>query len=77
MVVNLGDIVTVHFFNVDDDDDSPQRHSFTMRAPYNIDADVAGGEGTVVTFAANTEGVFQYYSKYNMPQMTGQLVVLP
>lgn len=77
MVVNIGDMVTIQFFNVDDDDDTPERHSFTMGAPYNIDADMAGGESTVVTFTASSEGVFQYYSKYNMPQMTGQLVVLP
>lgn len=77
MVVNIGDIVTVHFFNLDVDEDDLERHSFTMGAPYNIDADLTGGESTVVTFNANTEGIFQYYSKYNMPQMTGQLVVLP
>jgi plastocyanin len=76
MVVNSGDTVTVHFFNLDDDDDD-ERHSFTIGEPYNIDADLAGGESTDVTFIADTEGIFQYYCKYEQPQMIGQLVVLP
>lgn len=58
----------------DDDDD---RHSFTIDAPYNIDADLADGENTVITLTADTEGIFQYYSKHDQPQMIGQLVVLP
>lgn len=80
IVVNRGDSVTIHFFNLgeDDIDDAPeQRHSFTIGAPYNIDADLAGGENQVITFTADEEGIFQYYSKHDLPQMTGQLVVLP
>ncbi len=80
IVVNRGDTVTIHFFNLgeDDIDDAPeQRHSFTIGAPYNIDADLAGGESQVITFTADEEGIFQYYSKHDLPQMTGQLVVLP
>jgi plastocyanin len=80
MVVNRGDSVTVHFFNLgeeDIDDAQEQRHSFTIGAPYNIDAELAGGENQVITFTADNEGIFQYYSKYDLPQMTGQLVVLP
>ncbi len=46
-------------------------------APYNIDVDLTGGESQVKTFTADQEGIFQYYSKYDLPQMTGQLVVLP
>ena len=80
IVVNRGDNVTIHFFNLgeDDIDDAPEeRHSFTIGAPYNIDVDLTGGESQVITFTADQEGIFQYYSKYDLPQMTGQLVVLP
>lgn len=79
IVVNRGDTVTIHFFNLgeDDIDDAPeQRHSFTIGAPYDIDVDLAGGENQIITFTADEEGIYQYYSKHDLPQMTGQLVVL-
>jgi plastocyanin len=76
IVVNKGDNVTVHFYNVDPN--KTERHSFTIGAPYNIDLDLAGGgEITVANFTANHEGIFQYYCKYHLPVMTGQLEVVP
>ena len=74
MVVNKGDNVTVHFYNVDPN--KTERHSFTIGAPYNIDLDLAGGgESTIANFTADHEGIFQYYCKYHLPVMTGQLEV--
>jgi nitrous oxide reductase len=73
--VNKGDNVTVHFYNVDPVTD--ERHSFTIGAPYNVDADIAFGESDVVSFIANHEGIFQYYCKYHLPVMAGQLQVVP
>ena len=70
-----GDNVTVHFYNVDPVTD--ERHSFTIGAPYNVDADIAFGENKVVSFMADNEGIFQYYCKYHLPVMTGQLEVVP
>ena len=76
MVVNKGDNVTVHFYNVDPN--KTERHSFTIGAPYNIDLDLAGGgESAVANFTADHEGIFQYYCKYHLPVMTGQLQVVP
>jgi plastocyanin len=75
MIVNKGDNVTVHFYNVDPVTD--ERHSFTIGAPYNVDADIAFGESDVVSFVADHEGIFQYYCKYHLPVMTGQLQVVP
>jgi plastocyanin len=76
IVVNKGDNVTVHFYNVDPN--KTERHSFTIGAPYNIDLDVAGGgESAVANFTADHEGIFQYYCKYHLPVMTGQLEVVP
>jgi plastocyanin len=75
IVVNKGDNVTVHFYNVDPN--TNERHSFTLGAPYSIDLDLAGGESSVVSFIADQEGIFQYYCKYHLPVMTGQLVVEP
>jgi len=75
MVVNKGDNVTVHFYNVDPN--KTERHSFTIGAPYNIDLDLAGGgENAVANFTADHEGIFQYYCKYHLPVMTGQLEVV-
>jgi plastocyanin len=75
MIVNKGDNVTVHFYNVDPVTD--ERHSFTIGAPYNVDADIAFGESAAVSFMADHEGIFQYYCKYHLPVMTGQLQVVP
>jgi plastocyanin len=75
MIVNKGDNVTVHFYNVDPVTD--ERHSFTIGSPYNVDADIAFGETEVVSFMADHEGIFQYYCKYHLPVMTGQLLVVP
>jgi plastocyanin len=75
MIVNKGDNVTVHFYNVDPN--TSERHSFTIGAPYNVDEDIAAGESAVVSFMADHEGVFQYYCKYHLPVMTGQLEVVP
>jgi len=75
MIVNKGDNVTVHFYNVDPVPD--ERHSFTIGAPYDVDADIAFGESIVVSFMADHEGIFQYYCKYHLPVMVGQLQVVP
>ena len=75
MIVNRGDNVTVHFYNVDPN--TSERHSFTISAPYDVDEDIAAGESAVVSFMADHEGVFQYYCKYHLPVMTGQLEVVP
>ncbi|MGC1134980.1 MAG: cupredoxin domain-containing protein [Nitrososphaeraceae archaeon] len=75
MIVSKGDNVTVHFYNVDPVTD--ERHSFTIGAPYNVDADIAFGESKVVSFMADHEGIFQYYCRYHLPVMTGQLEVVP
>jgi plastocyanin len=75
MIVDKGDNVTVHFYNVDEN--TSERHSFTIGAPYNVDEDIAAGESAVVSFMADHEGVFQYYCRYHLPVMTGQLEVVP
>jgi plastocyanin len=74
MIVNKGDNITVHFYNIDPV--TGERHSFTIGTPYNVDADIAFGESTVVSFMADHEGIFQYYCKYHLPVMIGQLEVV-
>ncbi len=76
LVVNKGDNVTIHFFNIETGA-TADRHSFTLGAPYNIDMDIAEGQNATATFTANQEGVFIFYCKYHLPNMTGELVVLP
>jgi plastocyanin len=75
LTVNKGDKVTVHFYNVDPV--KTERHSFTIGAPYNIDKDLLPGQSAVASFTADHEGIFQYYCKYHLPVMIGQLEVVP
>jgi nitrous oxide reductase len=75
MVVHKGDNVTVHFYNLEIDEN--ERHSFTIGAPYKIDSDLAGNEHAVIKFKADHEGIFQYFCKYHPITMTGQLVIIP
>ncbi len=72
-VVNKGDILTIHFYNLDDEG----RHTFTVGAPYNINQDIASMHDVTFTFRSGHEGVYQFYCKYHLPTMIGQLVVLP
>ena len=73
LVVNEGNNVTIHFYNLDATD----RHTFTIGAPYKIDSDLAGNEHAVIKFKADHEGIFQYFCKYHPIAMTGQLVIIP
>lgn len=75
LIVNKGDNVTIHFFNIEDK--GGDRHSFTLAAPYYIDKDLTPGQNVTATFRAEQQGVFIYYCKYHMPSMTGELMVLP
>jgi plastocyanin len=72
-VANKGDLVTMHFYNLDAD----ERHSFTIGAPYNINEVVAPLHNATFTFKAENEGVYKFYCTYHQPTMTGQLIVLP
>src|SRR6266540_5959059 len=75
LVVNKGDKVTVHFYNVDDV--KTERHSFTIGDPYKVDIDLGFGENGNATFTADHSGLFTYWCRYHLTVMTGQLLVLP
>jgi nitrous oxide reductase len=75
LVVNKGDKVTVHFYNVDDV--KTERHSFTIGDPHKVDIDLGFAQNGNATFTADQSGLFPYYCKYHLPVMTGQLLVLP
>jgi nitrous oxide reductase len=75
LVVNKGDKVTVHFYNVDDV--KTERHSFTIGDPYKVDIDLGFAQNGNATFTADHSGLFTYYCRYHLPVMTGQLLVLP
>ena len=68
-----GDTVTIHFYNTEDE---PERHTFTMQAPYTVNKDLAMNERVDITFVANTVGSFAYTCTYHLPTMTGYLIVL-
>jgi plastocyanin len=72
IIVNRGDIVVIHFYNVDATD----RHTFTLGTPFNVNVDLAAGQHSIFSFKANSEGVFGFFCKYH-PAMIGHLVVLP
>lgn len=71
ITVNKGDIVTIHFYNTE-----KEPHTFTIGAPYNIDKNVPAGQNATIVFKADHEGIFQYYCKYHLPTMQGQLIVV-
>ena len=73
IVVNQGDTVTVHVINTEE---KPERHTFTMEAPYTVNKDLGMGERADIAFTASTPGVFAYRCTYHQPTMTGYLVVL-
>jgi plastocyanin len=73
LVANKGDLVTIHFYNLDAD--AP--HTFTIGLPYNINKDVLPLQNVTFTFKAGNEGVYRFYCTYHQPTMTGQLIVLP
>ncbi len=73
IVVNKGDTITIHFFNTEDE---PERHTFTMDAPYAVDRDLAMQEKADINIVANTAGLFQFRCRYHLPTMTGYLFVL-
>jgi plastocyanin len=75
ILAHKGDNITIHFYNTADKADD--RHSFTMQSPYNMDYDLDGGKNITFRIKANTVGEFIYYCKYDLPSMTGRLVVLP
>jgi nitrous oxide reductase len=75
LVANKGDKVTVKFYNVDDV--QTERHSFTIGDPYKVDIDLGFGQNGNATFTADETGVFPNYCRYHLPDMTGQLIVLP
>jgi len=71
--VNQGDTVIIHFINTEE---TQERHTLTLGA-YNIDVDLAHGEKQDIKFVASQAGIFQFYCRYHLPTMVGQLVVLP
>jgi plastocyanin len=76
IAVNKGDTVNVIFYNLETPPKG-DRHSFTIGAPYNIDKDLGPGQHSVITFKATEGGVYQFYCKYHLPTMRGELIVLP
>ena len=72
MHVDQGDTVIIHFINTEE---ANEHHTFTVPA-YNIDVDLGQGQKQDIKFVANQAGIFQFYCKYHLPTMFGQLVVL-
>jgi plastocyanin len=76
MVVNKGDNVVVHFYNLEPEE-TQERHTFTMfSGVYQMNYDLNATENTTIEFVASESGVFEYQCVYHMPTMKGQLVVL-
>lgn len=75
ITVHKGDNVTIHFINPAEE--PADIHSFSMEAPYQMHYHLDGGQSTEFSFTADTVGTFTYYCKYDLPSMTGQLIVLP
>jgi plastocyanin len=76
MVVNKGDSVVVHFYNLEPQE-TQEHHTFTMASGvYQTHNDLNAGEQKTIEFTASEAGVFDYVCTYHPPTMRGQLVVL-
>jgi len=73
MTVNRGDTIVIHYINIED---SRERHSYTMDAPYSVNDIVDQGKNVTITFNANLPGVFRYYCVFHQPTMTGYIAIL-
>ncbi len=73
MTVNRGDTLEIHYINIED---TPEKHSFTMDAPYSTNYIVDQGKNVTITFKADLPGVFRYYCIFHQPTMTGYLTIL-
>ena len=77
ITVMRGDMVVLHFFNVESVSPDSDSHSFTIwDKHYNINVVVKPGENKTISFNATTSGIFPYICTFHQPTMTGQLVVL-
>lgn len=75
MIVKRGENVTINFYN--DDRDAADRHTFTIKEPYNVNKDIATGASAGISFTADKEGLFMYYCTYHPKTMYGTMLVLP
>jgi plastocyanin len=75
IVVKKGDNVKIHFYNLEPVE-SQEHHTFTIANPYDINHDINAGEETSIEFSATESGIFDYFCKYHLPTMRGQLIVL-
>jgi plastocyanin len=76
MVVNKGDRVVVHFYNLEPEE-TQEHHTFTiMGGVYQTHNDLNAGEQKTIEFTATEAGVFTYVCTYHIPTMRGQLAVL-
>lgn len=77
IVVNQGDSVKIHFFNLEPIE-TQEHHTFTINDPsYQTHNDINAGENATIEFTASKSGVFEYFCNYHQPTMRGELVVLP
>lgn len=77
ITVMRGDMVVLHFFNVEPVSPDSDSHSFTIwDKHYNINVIVKPGENKTISFNATTSGIFPYICTFHQPTMSGQLVVL-
>ena len=60
IVVQKGDIVNVHFYNLEPVE-TQEHHTFTINdESYNINLDINAGESDSASFVASESGIFQY-----------------
>jgi len=80
IIINKGDTLVIHFYNPTD-----ERHSFTMKAPYEGNYTLSEGptdqaptspiHDVTITINASQAGTFQFYCIFHPPQMRGSLIV--
>jgi hypothetical protein len=75
ITVNNGDLVVIHFYNLEQEE-TQERHTFSMIETYQMHYDINAGEDRIIEFVADKSRTFQYQCVCLMSTMAGNLVVL-
>jgi plastocyanin len=73
MVVNKGDTVIIHYYNLED---VPENHTFTMTAPYAMNYVLRMNQNVTIQFVVDSPGIFAYRCTLHQPTMTGYIAII-
>lgn len=71
IVVNKGDNVKIHFYNLEPEE-KQEHHTFIIDDPaYMVHVVINSEENTIIEFTVSEAGVFDYLCTFHQPTMRG------